>query len=53
MLITALLLYIVAMPIAVHAEQGTAVPQMGVSSPEQRADYDQAKLDARADRVTA
>jgi hypothetical protein len=41
--ITVLLLYIAVMPVAVHAGQATAVPQVGVLLPVQRADYDEAK----------
>jgi hypothetical protein len=37
------LLCIVAMPVAIHAGQGRAVPEVGVLLPVQRADYDEAK----------
>ena len=43
MLITILLLSLDATPVAIHAEQARAVPQVGVLLPVQRADYDDAK----------
>jgi putative tryptophan/tyrosine transport system substrate-binding protein len=43
MLITILLLSLTATPVAIHAEQARAVPQVGVLLPVQRADYDEAK----------
>jgi len=43
MLITILLLSLTATPVAIHAEQARAVPQVGVLLPVQRADYDDAK----------
>ena len=42
-LITVLVLYIVAMPVAVQAGEGRAVPEVGILLPMQRADYDAAK----------
>jgi putative tryptophan/tyrosine transport system substrate-binding protein len=43
MLITILLFSSTATPVAIHAEQARAVPQVGVLLPVQRADYDDAK----------
>jgi putative tryptophan/tyrosine transport system substrate-binding protein len=43
MLITILLLSLTATPVAIHAEQARAVPQVGVLLPVQRADYNEAK----------
>jgi protein-disulfide isomerase-like protein with CxxC motif len=43
MLITILLFSSTATPVAIHAEQARAVPQVGILLPVQRADYDDAK----------
>jgi putative ABC transport system substrate-binding protein len=43
MLITAFLVYVFAMPVAVQAGQARAVPEVGLLTPVQRADYDEAK----------
>ena len=40
MLITAFVLYVVAMPVAIQAGQARAVPEVGVLLPVQRADTD-------------